>query len=1382
MISPFLTWNIRGIGNPASVRHLAQLIRSNGLKMVAISEPSVNFCSALVIAHKIGLHSVLGNEGENSKIWLFHDSSLDIQQIQMHGQFMTVGLIENNCISMLFTFVYASCNYITRRILFDALISFGEGVSTPWIISGDFNCVSSPDEKFGGRPPSMTSLIDFHSFQSATGLIDAGYSGSAYTWSNNQLGSSNVRARLDRVFYNSLWLDKGLNMDVKHLVRGPSDHAPLMISMTNILSKPGRFIYQTMWHSHKDFLDFVRARWEEVDSIFANPLLLLQHKLKVLKGHLRTWNKVIFGDIHKAKEKAALNLEKAQANFDQDPSETHRSDMNLAHAMLKQALAREEMFWFQKSRVQWLKLGDRNTQFFHNYTKIRQQRNYIQRLKIGDDWVEDQEILAQGAVSHYHKLLSTETHNFDLNLMSAIPHLITEDLNTSLCLIPSGEEIKHTVFSLSGNSSPGPDGFTGNFYTHCWDIVSKDVTNAVQGFFQGWGIPQGLSSTIICMIPKVKNPSCYAEFRPISLCNFSFKIITKIISDRLQPVLPSIISPEQSGFIKGRLISDNFLLARELFMELDRPVRGHNLLIKLDMAKAYDRIEWDFLLLAMKRFGFAYRFTSLIAQTLMNCWFSVSFNGQLKGYFQSSRGVRQGDPLAPTLFIIAEEVLSRGLSRLFQSSKCKYFHLPRGLPLHSHILYADDTIIFVNGCKKSVQHLLNFLRSYECSSGQLINTSKSCFITSQKMPPGAVSRIKSQTGYMHKRSTITYLGIPLFKGRKKVIHFKYLIDKLQGRLDGWQSKCLSQAGRLTLIKSVLSSLSIYSASAISIPTSIQRQIDRILSNFFWQGMESTHKKHWISWDRVCCPVEQGGLGVRSMIDIQTCFHVKLIWLATYSDSLWARFVKSRYLKGMHLSDCKTFFPAGIRRNEFIRARDLLMSGLRMTVKDGNSTLFFKDKWFSNHLVATDIPLSEFHNCTVRDVLLNETHLAWSYVTDQQTVPVIKSFTLTEGADIPVWIFTDSGVLTVKSVYRLLKQQVHPNSSNCRAKTLHSHIPPRAGLFSWKLINRAVPIDCRLQNMGIHIASCCSCCQGNRDLEDFDHLFLTGEVAVALWSAVNPLLTVYRYTSGGFLNWLRWFLLEANLSTAESFISLITLVLTLWEIWKARCSFRYEGSKPKIVKSVTDILYNIRIAVQNIKFRLPPNSAFLTILQSYNIRVNSKHIVFKLVRWIPPLTDCSINIDGCLKPDSGLSGGGGCIRNSCGDIILGFSFFYGHGNIIQAEGRAMVDALRLAHSLSISISVIYSDSSLLVDMIVRKKPPPWVLHHWWAEIQDLLSSLGCSISHVYREANQVADTLAEHAVFQRQNEVFYTRHELPTRAKAYALADAAALPNIRRIFV
>lgn len=209
-----------------------------------------------------------------------------------------------------------------------------------------------------------------------------------------------------------------------------------------------------------------------------------------------------------------------------------------------------------------------------------------------------------------------------------------------------------------------------------------------------------------------------------------------------------------------------------MMKELGRKIRGYNIILKLDMAKAYDILEWDFLIAVMNAFGFSKSLCSLISSMLSNCWFSILYNGTPTGYFKSSRGVRQGDPLAPALFIIAEEALSKGITSLFSSGQLQHFHVPRGYKQITHILYADDTLVLLNGSARNIKVLLAFIKEYEASSGQKVNKNKSSFIVSHKALAGVINRIAETTGFLHKSGLQSYLGFPLYDGRKKVSHYK----------------------------------------------------------------------------------------------------------------------------------------------------------------------------------------------------------------------------------------------------------------------------------------------------------------------------------------------------------------------------------------------------------------------------------------------------------------------------------------------------------------------------------------------------------------------------------------------------------------------------------
>ncbi|XP_071912299.1 uncharacterized protein [Coffea arabica] len=249
---------------------------------------------------------------------------------------------------------------------------------------------------------------------------------------------------------------------------------------------------------------------------------------------------------------------------------------------------------------------------------------------------------------------------------------------------------------MDGDNAAGPDSFTSKFFTFSWDIIATDVYIAVVSFFCRAELPRFITSTSIVLVPKVPNPQDFSNFWPISLCNFINKVLSRLLSDRVAVFLPKIISPQQSGFVRGRNITENYLLAQEVLAGIGKKSREGNVALKLDMAKAYDRVSWLHLTRVLRKFGFGERFIDMTWRLVSNVWFSVMVNEAAYGFFKSSR---------------------------------------------------DDVLILANGPSTSLRRVMRVLDMYQRSSGQLLNAQKSGYLVHPSLPSARHRVIERITGF-----------------------------------------------------------------------------------------------------------------------------------------------------------------------------------------------------------------------------------------------------------------------------------------------------------------------------------------------------------------------------------------------------------------------------------------------------------------------------------------------------------------------------------------------------------------------------------------------------------------------------------------------------------
>ncbi|KAA3483188.1 reverse transcriptase [Gossypium australe] len=483
--------------------------------------------------------------------------------------------------------------------------------------------------------------------------------------------------------------------------------------------------------------------------------------------------------------------------------EGERNDDTLAKLIdtkihLNLEIDKNEMYWEHRARQNWLKLGDKNTAYFHRCALAWWQTNTISKLvtEEGAEIEEESEILS-AASSFFQNLFKSKGVADPCKVLDGIERTIKQEDNEFLLAPYREEEIQAALEGMGPTKAPKADGFPALFYQKYWHIVGRDVTEFCLGILNNNQDFGGFNSTNIILIPKVPKPTQLVNFRPISLCTFIYKVVAKTIANRLQKIIDKCIDKVQSAFVPGRLITDNVLLAYEIFHTINQKRTGKKgvMAVKLDMSKAYDRVEWGFIEEVMKKMGFDCKWVELLRRCVTTVSYAVNINGRRGNLFLPSRGLRQGDPLSPFLFLICSEGLSSLMRTAQRRGLIKGAKATRQGPAASHLLFADDCILFGEASHKGAELLKDILQDYEICSGQCVNFLKSTVFFSPNTTEEDKAVVSRLLGVRVATNPEKYLGLPNMIGRRKKELFQNLLDKISMRIEGWSNRMLSQGER-----------------------------------------------------------------------------------------------------------------------------------------------------------------------------------------------------------------------------------------------------------------------------------------------------------------------------------------------------------------------------------------------------------------------------------------------------------------------------------------------------------------------------------------------------------------------------------------------------------
>ncbi|CAM8915895.1 unnamed protein product [Rhodiola kirilowii] len=1040
-----LVWNCRGLGTPSAVRALRDVIRTSCPLVVGLIETKANNKKCEHIRLKVGFQSCFcvpaqGKSGGLALLW-----KADIDVCLMTFSFYHIDFIIRSTSTFRVTLFYGSPQGHLRYKSWELLRQLKSLSALPWCVVGDFNEVLRESECSNFPPYRKSSMDQFKRVLCDCDLFDLGYKGNKFTYSNRRQGPAEVKCRLDRALADSNWRNLFMSASVQHLVTYHSDHCPILLRWCGAQMRRDKlFRFEAMWMRDPNLTGFISDNWSDVSGT-------IMDKLEHLKSCLTRWNQHNFGNVNDRLKKLKGDLESIRSVPRTESSAAKETEIINE---LDEWLIREEQMWLQRSRVLWLQDGDSNTRYFHSKATSRRKTNRIVQLVNQEGTLCDSERDIQCiAIDYFQTLFSSQLEVTQAELNDGLMHIpcrVTDHHNRLLDEPYSERDITQALFQLNPSKAPGLDGFHAGFFQRNRSIVKNDFISGCLSVLNDGIMPSHLNDTLIILIPKQKDAKRMEHFRPISLTTVLSKTIAKAMVNRLQAVLPEVISPEQSAFFKGRLIMDNFLIAHEAahFIKHAKHRRDVFGSLKLDMSKAYDRIEWGFLKSILLRLGFNENWVSKIMSYVSCTTYCIRVNDVITPVFIPQRGLRQGDPLSPYLYILCTEWLSYKLRQSHLSGSFPGLKIANRAPPVTHLLFADDCLLLFKLGKDTVTVIKDSLASYEKLSGQCVNYDKSELVLSPNASSDLRQIFVNQLSVRCVSSHEKYLGLPLLLKRRLSINFAGIVDKYWSTMNGWKSGHLSIGGREVLIKSVLQSLPIYLMSCFLIPDNIVKKLQSCLFKFWWGGANCRRPTYWVKNSLLLTEKLQGGMGFRNLKCVNLALLAKQCWrIINNPELLISRILKAKYFRETDMFNARIGYKPSTCWRSLMKAMDLLKAGTHI---GSDATLLWK-----------------FSSSGCVDVASAYKAATELYINDQGFVP------------------ESSDQRCIKSFWKMLWKLP---------------LPRKIKVFGWRSYHDALPTGQCLYKKGMtDLVECCIC--GYR-VETSCHALLSCWWANAVWNNLN----------------------------------------------------------------------------------------------------------------------------------------------------------------------------------------------------------------------------------------------------------------------------------------
>ncbi|XP_058759648.1 uncharacterized protein LOC131632954 [Vicia villosa] len=1106
---------------------------------------------------------------------------------------------------MLVASIYARPNDTCKKDLWEALKVIAGSVIGAWMVAGDFNDIACIGDKKGGVSASLKRCNTMRNRMDACKFNDLEARGSRFTWRGPIFhGGQRIYEKLDRAISNDDWRILFHDAFVRVLMRVEfSDHHPILINLseTRYGSVTKCFRFENAWLMNDSYENLLRDTWKK-------DVTLTNYLQNVVEG-ITLWKFDSFDKVRRDKQIIIKRLDGIQCKLQRHDNYggLRRLEAKLLNE-LSEILNKEELMWYQRSKTMWLSDGDRNTRYYHMRTIARRKRNKILMLKdINGDWITDQDDLKNHVTDFYKGLFASNNSWWSWKGSEiCYPKLevaTVQELNKDI----SNDEVRKALFSMKPWKAPGTDGFPAGFYQRVWKVIREDLTKFVKDVWRNQIMISEINKTDICLIPKIDHPQTIAQFRPISLCNTIYKVISKVVEFR---------------------------------------------------------------------------------------------NNRWKPFQVGTNGV--------------------GIT---------------------HLMFADDLLIFGEASEQQVMCVKNTLDVFCEMSGQEISEEKSSILFSDNVSKRLRTSLRNLSGFKETSGFGKYLGVPLTRKALKKNDFSYVMDQIYSKLTSWKARHLSFAGRLTLTKSVMEAIPICPMMTNLLPKACIKDIQKLQRNFLWGDTEVKKKHHVVSWDKIMLDKCDGGLGLRDLdIMNQTCIMKLGSKIINGDDDLWCKLLRTKYKVGPCRENLQARTSDSNLWKAIVKTQDNLRDIGVWQIGYGKEIRAWNDYWIAKDVCIEDCELEipeNLKNAHVKDLVGYDGNWDWellSWLPNQTQLQIAALSPPKADSEEDGFLVANNedGTFSIGNMYKYLRSA--NDTVMCKTwKTIWKlQVQERVRCFIWLINHERLLTNFRMHTLGLSNGECHLCGQV---CETELHILRDCKFASRVWTNRVPVKIANEFYNTNLKDWIDLNIMSGA-QVGEDWCNYWAVGChTLWE-WRNKDLHMENFSRPiEEGKVINDRVKDYKAAIMlNTKVM---NRCYDELEIFWN----------KLRRGF-----LKLNSDGAYGSD-GLSGCGGCVCDDSGVWIMGFSKFIDLSSPLKAKLWGILIGITLAHQHGYLKLEIESDSQMVVNLVINgrlKNRGNCSLVRQIVAWMDKFEVV--KIHHVFREANKCAHLLAMEGSYGREETI------------------------------